>query len=155
MLVHRFIGLSEIEALLKDGVVNPLAENQRDCLYFWDSEKHDCPSYQLEYLFGIVGEIRSDKIEYGRFFCLVSCDIPEGRFKKKYMTYADPYGDWFDTILEDELHLHGSYRKKDVKTVTLYADDKFGFKQHSSYDTIEEAYEFLESMDVHSVRSFV
>ena len=27
MRVHRFIGLSEIEALLNDGVVNPLAEN--------------------------------------------------------------------------------------------------------------------------------
>lgn len=154
MLVHRFIGLSEIEALLKDGVVNPLAENKRDCLYFFDSDEHECPSYQLEYLYGIVGEMFSHKTD-DRFFFLIQCDIPEERFKVVCERYADPDGSWFDTIGVYELHLHGSYRKNDVKTVTLYTDDKFGFKQHSSYDTIEEAYEFLESMDVHSVRRFV
>lgn len=149
MMVHRFIGLSEIEALINDGVVKPLAENNRICLYFWDSENHDCPSYQLEYLFGVVGEIRANKTEYRRFFYLVSCDIPKGRFKKKYMTYADPYGAWFDTILEDELHLFGEYKKEDVKCVRLYVvDDRMGFKEYKSFDTIEDAYRFLTAKDV-------
>lgn len=148
MMVHRFIGLSELEALLTKGIVSPLEDNRRNCLYFWDSENHDCPSYQLEYLFGVVGEIRSDKTEYRRFFCQVSCDIPEERFKKKYMTYADPYGAWFDTILEDELHLYGAYRKEDVKCVRLYVDDRMGFKEYKSFDTIEDAYRFLTAKDV-------
>lgn len=154
MLVHRFIGLSEIEALLKDGVVNPLAENNRDCLYFFDSDEHGCPSYQLEYLHGIVGEMFLHNTD-DRFYFLIHCDIPEKRFKVVCERYVDPDGSWFETIGVDELHLHGSYRSKDVKSVTLYTDHYFGFKQHSSYDTIEEAYEFLKSMDVHSVRSFV
>ena len=154
MLVHRLIGLSEIEALLKDGVVNPLAENNRDCLYFFDSDEHGCPSYQLEYLHGIVGEMFLHKTD-DRFYFLIHCDIPEKRFKVVCERYADPEGSWFETIGVDELHLHGSYRRKDVKSVTLYTDHYFGFKQHSSYDTIEEAYEFLKSMDVHSLRSFV
>ena len=143
MMVHRFIGLSELESLLTKGIVSPLEENGRNCLYFWDSENHDCPSYQLEYLSGVVGEIRSDKTEYRRFFCLVSCDIPEGRFKKEYMTYADPYGAWFDTILEDELHLFGEYKKEDVKCVRLYVDDRMGFKEYKSFDTIGDSYRFL------------
>lgn len=152
MLVHRFIGISEIEALLNDGVVKPLAENKRDCLYFFDSDEHECPCYQLEYLFGIVGEMFSHKTD-DRFYFLIHCDIPEKRFKVVCERYADPDGSWFETIGVDELHLHGSYRRKDVKSVTLYTDHYFGFKQHSSYDTIEEAYEFLKSMDVHSVRN--
>ena len=45
MLVHRFIGLSEIEALLNDGVVNPLAENKRDCLYIFDSDENEFNSF--------------------------------------------------------------------------------------------------------------
>ena len=119
MLVHRFIGLSEIEALLNDGVVKPLAENKRDCLYFFDSDEHGCPCYQLEYLHGIVGEMFSHKTD-DRFYFLIHCDIPEKRFKVVCERYADPYGSWFDTIGENELHLHGSYLKKDVKSVTLY-----------------------------------
>lgn len=143
MMVHRFIGLSELEALLTKGIVSPLEENRRNCLYFWDSENHDCPSYQLEYLSGVVGEIGSEKTEYRRFFCQVSCDIPEERFKKRYRPYADPYGDWFDTILEDELHLFGEYKKEEVRGVKLFVDHNFGFEEHSSFDTIEAAYRFL------------
>ena len=149
MLVHRFIGMSEIEALVNEGFVEPLEENvnqwrcREKCLFFFDSNKHECPSYQLEYLFGIVGEIHSHKTGK-QYFCLVLCDIPKKRFKKKYMTYADPYGDWFDTILEDELHLYGKYQKKDVKGVQLYTDVHWGYDLHSSYDTIEEAYKFLK-----------
>ena len=152
MMVHRFIGLSEIEVLLNDGVVNSLAENNRNCLYFFDSDEHGCPGYQLEYLSGIVGEMFSHKTN-DRFFFLIHCDIPEKCFKVIFERYADPEGSWFATIGVDELHLHGSYRKKDVKAVTLYTDDNFGFKRHSSYNTIEEAYEFLKSIDVHSVRN--
>ncbi|MBO6031764.1 MAG: hypothetical protein J6Q22_09845 [Prevotella sp.] len=144
MLVHRFIGITEIEALLNSGVVNPLAENKRDRLYFWDSEEHTSPAYQLEYLLGIVGEIKSSKTEW-RFFCLVSCDISEDRFEKAYRTYADPEGSFWDTICLEELHLYGAYRKEDVKSVRLYVDDRFGFKEDKSFDTIEDAYEFLKS----------
>lgn len=143
MIVHRFIGLSELEALVTDGIVRPLEESGRKCLFFWDSDKHDCPSYQLEYLTGIVGEIKSDKTEWRRFFCLVSCDIPDEMLKKKYMTYADPYGDWYDTMVEDELHLFGEYKKEEVKCVRLYVDDRMGFKEYKSFDTIGDAYRFL------------
>lgn len=152
MMVHRFIGLSELEALLTKGIVSPLEENRRNCLYFFDSNEHGCPGYQLEYLSGIVGEMFSHKTD-DRFFFLIHCDIPEECFKVVFERYADPKGSWFATIGVDELHLHGSYQKKDVKAVTLYTDDNFGFKRHSSYDTIEEAYEFLKSIDVHSVRN--
>ena len=96
---------------------------------------------------GIVGEIESSKTEW-RFFCLVSCDIPEERFEKAYGTYADPEGSYWDTICFEELHLFGAYRKEAVKAVELYTDHYFGFKLHSSYDTIEEAYEFLKANNV-------
>ncbi len=142
MIVHRFIGLSELEALVTEGIVSPSKSNGMDRLYFWDSEEHTSPAYQLEYLFGIVGEIKSIKTEW-RFYCLVSCDIPKYRFKKAYRTYADPEGSYWDTICQEELHLYGAYRKEDVKTVTLYTDHYFGFKLHSFYDTIEDAYRFL------------
>ena len=142
MLVHRFIGLSELEALVTEGIVSPSKSNGRDRLYFWDSEEHTSPAYQLEYLSGIVGEIDSSKTEW-RFFCLVSCDIPEDRFEKAYRTYADPEGSFWDTICQDELHLYGAYRKEDVKSVMLYVDDRFGFKEDKSFDTIEDAYRFL------------
>lgn len=144
MKVHRFIGLSEIQALIQEEVVRPLPENGRDRLYFWDSEEHTRPAYQLEYLLGIVGEIESSKTEW-RFFCLVSCDISEDRFEKAYRTYADPEGSYWDTICLEELHLYGAYRKEDVKSVRLYVDDRFGFKEDKSFDTIEDAYEFLKS----------
>jgi hypothetical protein len=65
------------------------------------------------------------------------------------MTYADPYGDWFDTMLEDELHLYGEYRKEDVKGVQLYTDAGWGYSLHSSYDTIEDAYKFLKEQGVY------
>ena len=147
MLVHRFIGLSEIEALLNDGVVNPLEKNKRDCLYFFDSNEHECPSYQLEYLYGVVGEIYSHN-QRERYFFLIHCDIPEDRFQVVCETYADPEGSWFATIGVEELHLFGEYRKESVKAIELYTDHYFGFKLHSSYDTIEEAYEFLKANNV-------
>lgn len=148
MLVHRFIGMSEIEALVNEGFVEPLEENvnqwrcREKCLFFFDSDKHECPSYQLEYLSGIVGEVYSHKREE-RFFCLILCDIPEDRFQKECETYADPEGSFFATIGVDELHLFGAYRKEDVKGVRLYTDAGWGYSLHSSYDTIEDAYKFL------------
>ena len=143
MLVHRFIGISELEDLVTEGIVNPSKSNGRDRFYFWDSEEHTSPEYQLEYLSGIVGEIKSSKTEW-RFFCLVSCDIPDDRFEKAYRTYADPEGSFFDTIGQEELHLYGSYRKEDVRSVRLYVDDRFGFKEDKSFDTINDAYLFLK-----------
>ena len=152
MLVHRFIGMSEIEALVNEGFVEPLEENvnrwrcRQKCLFFFDSDKHECPSYQLEYLSGVVGEIYSHKRKE-RYFCLVLCDIPEERFENKCESYADPEGGWFDTICVDELHLFGEYRKESIKSVTIYTDHYFGFIEHSSYNTIDDAYRFLKEQD--------
>lgn len=147
MKVHRFIGLSEIQALLRDGIVKPLQENGRRCLYFFDSEEHPSPAYQLEYVSGIVGELESDSNNY-RYFCLIRCDIPEKHFVKSVEPYADPEGGWFDKIGVEELHLFGEYRKEAVKAVELYIDHYFQYKMHSSYNTVEEAYEFLKSKNV-------
>ena len=141
-MVHRLLGNAELVALVTERIVSPSKSNGRDRLYFWDSEEHTSPEYQLVYLSGIVGEIESSKTEW-RFFCLVSCDIPEGRFEKAYGTYADPEGSFWDTIGQEELHLYGAYRKEDVRSVRLYVDDRFGFKEDKSFDTIDDAYRFL------------
>lgn len=148
MLVHRFVGLSEIEALVKDGFVRPLPEHGRRCLYFFDSNEHASPDYQLEYLSGIVGEIYLKKTEQ-HIYCLINCEIEDEKFLRACGTYADPEGSFWATIGVEELHLFGKYKKDEVKTITIYVSHHFGFKRQEDFNSIEDAYEFLKSKDAH------
>lgn len=142
MRVHRFIGLSELEAICKEGFVKPL-EGKRTCLYFFPDEGcyHHSREYELEYVSGLVGDIEIENST--RVFCCIFLDIPKKNLVWEIMPYADPDGGWYSRISCDEYHLFGSYSADDITRVVIYAD-KLTMEEMAEFRRVDEAYEFLK-----------
>lgn len=143
MKVHRFIGLSELEAICSCGTVKPLKDKRR-CLYFFPDEGmyHHSREYELEYISGIVGSYIIE--DSTRVFCCIYLNIPKRELVKDIMPYADPYGSFYSKIYCDEYHLFGCYAKADIKRVVLFADNLY-IEKIAEFRRVEEAYLFLKS----------
>lgn len=148
MNLIRFVGLEEIEVLLKDGKVLPI-KPKRDCIYFFpkECEGHSIP-YRLEYISGIVSDYfvpnRIDGHQW-LFICL-NIDLAKKALEESYKTYADPEGSFFDTILVQEYHRKEGYSKDDVESVDIWGyDNPWGVGdliQH--FESLEEAREWMK-----------
>lgn len=145
MKVHRFIGLSELEAIAEKGKVEPLKEG--GCLYFFSEDDvfHESPEYELEYCSGIVGDMKIDGVS--RLFCMIELNLPRKRLVKEIRTYADPEGSFWDTIGVEEYHLYGAYAAADIRRVVLFADD-WTATEIAEFKAIDEAYGYLKARNV-------
>lgn len=145
MKLHRFIGLSELKALAENGKVAP--QETGECLYFFNEDDvyHHSPAYELEYLSGIVGDMKIDGIS--RLFCMIELYLPKKRLVKEIRTYADPEGSFWDTIGVDEYHLYGAYAASDIRRVVLFADEG-EVTAMAEFKAIEEAYDYLKARNV-------
>lgn len=143
MMLHRFIGLSELKAICSYGIVKPL-DGKRTCLYFFPNEGdyHYSREYELEYLSGVVSDIEIENTT--RVFCCIYINIPKRKLIKEILPYADPEGSWFSRIYCEEYHLFGSYSKADIKSIVLFAD-KLNKEKIAEFRRVEEAYLFLKS----------
>ena len=159
MKLIRIVGISELNALVKDGCVYPIKD--RKCLYFFpahnerikeyegDAEWQEVP-YRLQYLAGIVSSYYTSKLsgKFIRFFICLNLEIYKKRLQPSWETYADPYGSFFATITNCEFHLTDGYDRAAVKSIDIYAEaalSDFADKIKTFRD-IEEAKKWIEDL---------
>ena len=159
MKLIRIVGISELNALVKDGCVYPIKD--RKCLYFFparnerikeykgDAEWQEVP-YRLLYLAGIVSSYYTSKLsgKFIRFFICLNLEIYKKRLQPSWETYADPYGSFFDTITNCEFHLTDGYDRAAVKSIDIYAEAAlFEYADKiKTFTDIEEAKKWIEDL---------
>ena len=121
----RFIGIEELDVLIKTGKVKPV-KGRRDCLYFFPAEGEMCDGwgtefhtveYRYEYVSGIVSDYYIDD----RRICIVlNLDIEKTGLEQVVETYADPEGSFWDTIGVVEYHSKKGYEIEDVVSVDIF-----------------------------------
>lgn len=118
MKLRRFISKEELDVLVREGEVKPI----KNMCYFFDVNESHCfdVDYQIEYVSGVVGMI--DNKERSMYIVL-DISLPKKSLKPKLMSWADPYGSFFDTILVNEFRNKTGYKLFDVKKVTVWGKD--------------------------------
>lgn len=151
MKVHRFVSIGELRELYVSGKVDPLAPSDR--LYFFEDDEWHDPQMQIAYLLGIIAECSYTRNERNgkqteHFHICLHLEIPAGKLKKEQRPYADPYGEWFDRIYVEELHLFEPYHIDNVEYVEFIVDGRFStwnFPDEERYvDKVSEALSIID-----------
>lgn len=115
MELYRFMSIEELKALLGEKTLENNtkhdAKTNSEGFCFMNIKDHD-PEYAYQFLSGIVSEDVCVVFETNK------------KLKKSYGIYADPYGNFFDTITENEYCID-KYNLKDFKILKLAIPDLF------------------------------